>query len=95
MKSFYVYILGNKSGTLYTGFTNDIKGRVYQHKSKLMPGFTARYNINRLLYAETFTDPLSAIAREKQIKRWRREKKLNLIKSQNPNFLDLSSTWFD
>jgi putative endonuclease len=84
----------NKSGALYTGITNDIKRRLYQHKLKTVPGFTSKYNIHSLIYFETFTDADSAIAREKQIKPWRREKKLNLIKSQNPELNDLSADWF-
>jgi len=70
--------------------TNDIKKRVYQHKNHFIPGFTDRYNINRLVYVETVSDPLSAIAREKQIKKWRREKKVFLIESMNPGWKDLS-----
>jgi len=94
MKAFYIYIMGNKSGTLYVGMTSNIKKRVSQHKDKLIPGFTSKYNMTRLLYFETIEDPLSAIAREKQIKPWRREKKLNLIKLQNPTLKDLSADWF-
>jgi len=75
--------------------TNDIKKRVYQHKNHLMPGFTDRYNINRLVYVETVSDPLSAIAREKQIKKWRREKKVSLIESINPEWKDLSGDWYE
>ena len=95
MRSYYVYIMTNKSGTLYVGLTNNIKRRVYQHRNKLIPGFTAKYNITRLLYFERLSDPDSAIAREKQIKPWRRQKKLSLIKSRNPTFADLSHDWFD
>jgi len=65
---YYVYIMTNKSGTLYVGLTNDIKKRVYEHKNKLVKGFTRKYNINKLLYLETFRDIYSAIAREKTIK---------------------------
>ncbi|HUW20519.1 MAG TPA: GIY-YIG nuclease family protein [Sedimentisphaerales bacterium] len=95
MKTFYIYIMANKSGTLYVGITSNIKNRVSQHKNKLIPGFTAKYNITRLLYFESIQDPDSAIAREKQIKPWRRARKLNLIKSQNPDLSDLSADWFD
>ena len=66
--------------------------RVHQHKNKLYSGFTAEYNINRLLYVESFTDPDTAVKREKQIKAWRREKKVNLIDSINPQWLDLTET---
>ncbi len=75
MKTFYVYIMGSKSGTLYVGLTSDIKKRVYEHKNHLIAGFTDKYNIDRLLYIETMSEPTSAINREKQIKAWRREKK--------------------
>jgi putative endonuclease len=92
---YYVYTIANKSGTLYVGMTNDLKKRVYEHKEKLIPGFTNKYNIDRLIYFKTYSDADSAIAREKQLKKWRREKKLNLIKSQNPDLNDLSADWFD
>ena len=95
MNQYYVYILTNKSGTLSVGFTNDIKKHLYQHRQQPVTGFTQKYNIDRLLYFETFGDPVSAIAREKQIKPWRRTKKLNLIKSHNPNLNDLSADWFE
>ncbi len=83
----------NKSRTLYTGVTNDLYRRVYEHKQKLVPGFTAKYNISRLVYFEATTDALSAIAREKQIKGWLRVKKTNLIESTNPEWLDLAEDW--
>ncbi len=95
MKNYCVYIMSSKSKTLYVGMTNDIKKRVYQHKNHLIPGFTDRYNINRLVYVETVSDPLSAIAREKQIKKWRREKKVSLIDSMNPGWKDLSADWYE
>ncbi|MHC4620888.1 MAG: GIY-YIG nuclease family protein [Planctomycetota bacterium] len=95
MKTYYVYIMTNKSGTLYTGLTSDLKKRLYQHKAKLISGFTQKYNIHRLVYFETYSDVHSAITREKQIKPWRREKKLNLIKSQNPDWNDLSPDSFE
>ncbi|RKY24845.1 MAG: GIY-YIG nuclease family protein [Planctomycetota bacterium] len=82
--------MASKSGTLYVGVTNNIKRRVYEHKNHLIPGFTDRYNVVRLLYVETTTDPVSAIKREKQIKRWRREKKVKLIDSLNPEWNDIS-----
>ena len=90
MKTFYVYIMTNKSGTLYVGITNNIKRRAYEHRNKLSPGFASKYNITRLLYVEAIQDSISAIAREKQIKAWRRQKKLDLIKSQNPTLKDIS-----
>jgi putative endonuclease len=94
-KSYYVYIVANQSRTLYVGLTNDIKKRVYQHKAGLIEGFTKHYNIGTLVYIDSFTDVNSAIAREKQIKRWRREKKLWLIAQDNPDWRDLSDGWYD
>jgi putative endonuclease len=93
MKQYYVYIMTNQSGTLYTGVTNDLQRRVYEHKHKLVPGFTQRYNITRLVYFEETSDVKSAIAREKQIKGWLRAKKLELINAVNPNWRDLSEEW--
>ena len=95
MKNYYTYIMASKSGTLYIGMTNDIKTRVYQHKNHLAPGFTDKYNVNKLLYVETVSDPISAIKREKQLKKWRREKKVALIDSQNPDWKDLSEGWYE
>ena len=94
-KTFYVYIMASKSGTLYVGMTNNIKRRVHEHRNHLVLGFTDKYSIDRLLYVETFTYPSSAINREKQIKAWRREKKVELIDSQNPAWDDLSDGWYD
>jgi len=94
-KQYFVYIMTSKTGTLYTGMTNDIIRRVYEHKHKLRAGFTARYNINRLVYVETYGDVTDAIAREKQIKSWRRSKKLALIRELNPKWQDLSAEWPD
>jgi putative endonuclease len=93
MKQYYVYVMTNKSRTLYTGVTNDLKRRVYEHKHKLVPGFTSRYNITQLVYFETTQDIRAAIAREKQIKGWLRVKKIALIESANPCWQDLSDTW--
>jgi len=87
--------MGSESGTLYVGITSDIKRRVYEHKNHLIPGFTHKYNIDRLLYIETMGDPASAINREKQIKAWRREKKVALIDSQNAAWRDLSEDCYD
>jgi putative endonuclease len=94
MKTYYVYIMNNPSGMLYAGITNDLKRRVYEHKHKLVPGFTAKYNITRLAYFEETNDVSAAIAREKEIKGWRREKKLALIKTSNPTWHDLAGDWF-
>lgn len=90
MSEFYVYIMSNKRYTvLYTGFTNDIERRVYEHKHKLLDGFTKTYNINVLLYFEEFNSAEEAKNREKQIKRYTREFKRNLINSINPEWRDL------
>ena len=89
MAQYYVYIMTNWSRTLYTGVTNDLVRRVYQHKQKLIAGFTARYNITRLAHYEVYGDVKLAIAREKQIKGWVRSKKIALIESQNPDWQDL------
>jgi len=94
MKTFYTYIMASNSGTLYVGMTNNIKNRVYQHKHHLIPGFTDKYNIENLLYIETFPDALSAINREKQLKSWSRKKKINLIDSKNPTWTDLAENWY-
>jgi putative endonuclease len=95
MKEYYVYIMSNKSGTLYTGITNDLEHRVYQHKSKLIDGFTKRYNVTKLVYFASTDDVNAAIAREKQIKGMLRSKKVELIKTTNPQWQDLSEGWFD
>jgi putative endonuclease len=92
-KSYYVYIMTNLSKTLYVGVTSNLEQRVQQHKQKLIPGFTAKYNITQLIYYEETSDVLTAIAREKTIKGWLRAKKIALIESANPKWLDLSTTW--
>jgi putative endonuclease len=95
MKKYYVYIMSSSAGTLYTGVTSKLRSRVYAHKHKLIPGFTNKYNINRLVYYEETYDVKSAITREKQIKSWRREKKIMLINSINSTWRDLSEDWFE
>ena len=85
----------NRSGTLYTGVTNNLVRRVYEHKHKLVEGFTKKYNITRLVYYETTEDVKAAIAREKQIKGWVRRKKIELIKSVNLEWKDLSVGWYE
>lgn len=92
---YYVYIITNDSGTLYIGVTNDIARRVYEHKHKLVAGFTSKYNITQLVYFEETNDVQAAIAREKQIKGWLRNKKIALIRSVNPKWEDLSSDWYE
>ena len=93
--TYYVYILASRSRNLYIGVTNDIERRVYEHKKKLVPGFTTKYNIDRLVYFETTQDVEVAISREKQIKGWLRTKKISLIESMNPTWDDLSARWFE
>lgn len=89
-KQGYVYLMTNKANAvIYTGVTSDLQKRVYRHKEKLMEGFTKKYNINKLVYYEAFDDIGSAIVREKQIKAGSRQKKMDLIKSMNPEFEDL------
>ncbi len=95
MKQYYVYILSSPSGTLYTGITNDLKRRVYQHKHKLIEGFTSKYDVTRLVHYEVTDSAQAALAREKEIKAWRRSKKIDLIKSSNPTWQDLSDGWYD
>jgi len=94
MGSYYVYIMTNRSGTLYAGVTNDLQRRVYEHKQKLLDGFTKKYNIDMLAYYGETDDVEAAICREKQIKAWRRSKKVALIESMNPQWRDLSEGWF-
>ncbi|MCK4403871.1 MAG: GIY-YIG nuclease family protein [candidate division Zixibacteria bacterium] len=92
-KQYYVYIMTNKSRTLYTGVTSNLIRRVYEHKNKLVDGFTKKYNITKLVYYEVTNEATSAIAREKQIKGWLRKKKIALIESVNPQWKDLSEEW--
>ena len=94
MKYYYVYIMTNKSRTLYTGVTNNLERRVYEHKNKLVAGFTSKYNITQLVYYEETNDVQVALAREKQIKGWLRSKKIALIDSINPQWKDLSLEWY-
>lgn len=91
---YFVYIMTNNSGTLYTGVTKDLNRRVYEHRHKLVEGFTKRYDITHLVYFETTSDIRAAIAREKQIKGWLRSKKIKLIESINPEWRDLSDGWY-
>jgi putative endonuclease len=94
MRDYYVYILASFSRALYVGVTNDLERRVFQHREPNSSKFTGRYRISRLVYVETFADPREAIAREKQLKNWRREKKVALIEESNPGWRDLSDGWF-
>ena len=93
MKQYYVYIMTNRSRTLYIGVTNNLQRRMYEHKHHLMAGFTSKYDLTRLVYFEETSDVNIAIAREKQIKGWLRAKKVALIESMNPDWRDLSEEW--
>lgn len=93
--NYYVYIMTNYSKTLYTGVTNDLNRRIYEHKQKLIPGFTQKYNITKLVYFEETSNVNAAITREKQIKGWLRAKKITLIESLNPEWNDLSTGWYE
>jgi len=95
VKDYYVYIMANRSRTLYTGMTNAIAPRVWEHKHMQTDGFTKRYLIDRLVYYEIAPDAASAILREKQIKGWVRRKKVALIESVNPKWRDLSEDFLD
>ncbi|MCW5784165.1 MAG: GIY-YIG nuclease family protein [Nitrospirales bacterium] len=93
MKQYYVYIMTNQSGTLYTGVTNDLTRRIYEHRQGEAGHFTTRYRITRLLYFEETRDIHAALDREKQLKGWTRAKKLELINTNNPKWVDLSADW--
>jgi len=87
---YYVYLLASrKHGTLYVGVTNNLVRRIYQHKTHAARGFSSRYNVHLLVWFESYDDPINAIAREKEIKKWRREWKVNLIEQSNPEWIDL------
>jgi len=88
-KTYFVYILRNDSGNFYIGITSNLVKRIYEHKNKFVKGFTEKYNIDKLIYYETYSDPETAIAREKQLKNWNRKKKINLIVKMNPKFEEL------
>lgn len=94
-KNYYVYILANKrNGTLYIGVTNNLEKRVAEHKAKIVEGFTKKYDVSLLVYFEESSDVNSAIAREKQLKKWNRDWKIRMIEKFNPNWDDLSKDWF-
>ncbi|NCP04543.1 MAG: GIY-YIG nuclease family protein [Deltaproteobacteria bacterium] len=93
---YYVYLLTNKNDkVMYIGVTNNLERRVHEHKTKMVPGFTEKYNVTKLVYFEETHDVRAAIAREKEIKKWRREKKNNLVVAVNPEWKDLSDGWFE
>lgn len=93
MKDSYVYILSNKSKTLYIGVTSDLRRRLYEHKNKLIEGFTKKYNLTKLVYVEHFNNMNDVIRREKQLKNWHRAWKINLIESVNSKWEDLSRNY--
>jgi len=93
-KTYYIYLVTNwNNKVLYTGVTNNLERRIYQHKNKLIEGFTEKYNVNKLVYFEQSTDINSAITREKEITKWRREKKNKLVENTNKSWEDLSEQW--
>ena len=94
MQTYYVYILASLSKVLYTGVTNSLHRRLWEHKNKVNKGFTARYHVTRLVYYEVFHDIHEAIAREKEIKKWNRTRKIALIESMNATWKDLSAGWY-
>jgi len=94
-KQYYVYILASKKyGTLYVGITCNLARRIYEHKEHLIPGFTQKYHVNELVYYETHQNVYEAITREKQIKRWKRQWKINLIEERNPQWINLTNGVF-
>ena len=94
INTYYVYCLTNwNHKVMYVGITNNIERRIYEHKNKLVRGFTEKYNLNKLVYFEETQDVHAAITREKEIKKWRREKKNTLVEMVNPNWKDLSEEW--
>ncbi len=96
MKSYYIYFMANKFGNvLYLGFTSDLEKRVYEHKNGVFEDFSKKYSTTKLVYWEETSCVEAAIAREKEIKKWRREKKDHLIASLNPDLQDLSDGWYD
>ena len=88
--AYYVYILASrKDGAIYIGVTNDLVRRIYEHRTKAVPGFTSKYNITRLVWFEIYDDPISAITREKELKKWKHRWKIETIEAQNPQWQDL------
>jgi len=94
LHNYFVYVVASRSRNLYTGVTNDLERRISEHKRGLVPGFTKRYRIHRLVYYEEFGDIRAAIAREKQVKDWGRQKRIALIETQNPTWKDLTEFLF-
>ena len=92
---YYVYIMASRSRVIYTGMTNHVRKRTWEHRQGVVPGFTRDYNVHRLVYFEQFRDVRVAISREKEIKSMRRERKIKLIESVNPTWEDLAELWFE
>ena len=93
---YYVYIIINKKdGVLYIGVSNDLERRMFEHKNKLVKGFSSKYNLNKLIYFESYQFVKDAIKREKNLKKWKRDWKINLIVEDNADWIDLSEDWFD
>lgn len=96
MKNYFVYILTNWTGeVIYIGVTNDLERRLAEHKMKAVRGFTQKYGVDKLVHYEQFNDVEAAILREKEIKKWRREKKNALVETMNPGWADLSEGWYE
>jgi putative endonuclease len=93
-RQYYVYMLTSKTRRLYVGMTNDLERRLQEHRTKAVEGFTSRYNIDRLVWYEVTTSAVDAVAREREIKGWRREKKVELIESENPSWTDMANDWW-
>jgi len=91
VRTYYVYIMASASRVLYVGVTNNIERRAVEHRQGRIPGFAAKYHVRQLVHGESFSDVRAAIAREKQLKRWLRAKKIALIQSHNPEWRDLVS----
>ena len=92
--TYWVYLMTNHSGTLYIGMTNNLERRIWEHRTGVVDGFTSKYRITKLVLAEPFSEVRDAIAREKQLKKWSREKKLALVREGNPEGRDLAEEWF-
>ncbi len=95
MKTGFVYIMGSKTGTIYTGVTSELERRVWEHKNHYRDGFTKDHEVTKLLYVEDYSRMDDAIAREKQLKGWTRGKKLALVRARNPRWNDLAWNWFE
>ncbi len=93
MRHYYIYMLASRSRRLYVGMTSDLERRVAEHKAKAVPGFTSRYNIDRLVWFESTESVIAAAERERQLKNWRREKKVMLIEMENAAWDDLAADW--